>query len=584
MNPPGTRNARKLPVRNRPKTRFGGGINTENSDSIFNDPTRPKSTRPQVFSPMDIDEEPPAGAGNPQTQNLAEHSHAGPGPAHPQETPSQLRSSTTNRLYRIICILLLVYFGSGIVMMPFLRPGMLPEAPKNSANVKQEPFLTKPKVWSTMGMTRAAASARRVPLGIFDDYAALYRTWAQFSASRPTMPRYQDISKDHVHIVPVFNELYSLGDMWNRVTGEFSNTTDADDAILRRAQHWRKRERSVGVVDRSNKTHIDLVHLERYIINSMGDAGTGFVHVTPGFQESETWLSILKDRFRELRESAREDMETEDQKPVGPSDNYDDDGSSSSWVQSPTLPPHAVPLEQLRAVRKICPAGALAPAGNKNDKNYNSRASLLQVLEQLETLQSIVAQASAQQIVAASTHKRWVKFRLLGRISMVWNSESPLAKAVNYAMGVSAVAGERQKVTEMAEKVVGLVSAITPIVRCEAALDKQLRMLLSAPVDRTAQGYEMSPYIWLSNHQGWLTTLPKRPELNMTGSYSAFPQGLDACKSFRKGYSADGQAQEDGDAQDAEMENVMLYVPSAKYIYELFKGDFEWVSALEMLE
>lgn len=489
------------------------------------------------------------------------------------------RQTIKNWPYTFAIILLIAYFGISVIASPFM--GYRSERAEKAIAAKGEPITLEhpqtPKVQSTVSAAQVLDETPRVPLGLFDDYSALYRNWAQFSTLRPAMPRFQDISKDHVHILPVFAELYAFGDMWDRVTGEFSNASDTDDAMLSSRHHQGGAD---GIaIDRSNATHIDLTHLERSIAKGMNSAGVGFVHAAQGFRDSQSWFKILKGRFQELRDSAREDIRVEPIQPQEPSQT-----PRRRVKQPPYLPPHAEPIKQLRAARKISPSGALSPRVDAREafgKHVNPGVSLIKVLEQLETLQSIAAQASTQQLIDTTNHKGWVEFRLLGRISMLWSRDSPLLKAVKQAMGVSVVAGERVKLTEMTQKVNALVNTLGPIVRCKVALDAQLEMLLAAAGEWFEHKYAgEEPYHWVPEHQAWLITRPKLPGKIKDGSEFASPRGLEACAPLRYDSSFQNQPYE-LNGQDTKTERVMVYVPAAKYIYEMFDQDFQWIRALE---
>jgi hypothetical protein len=232
------------------------------------------------------------------------------------------------------------------------------------------------------------------------------------------------------------------------------------------------------------------------------------------------------------------------------------------------------PLTQLRVAAAMDEFAHSVEAFGQSTARFSPGSALAKVLEDLETLQSVAAHASAHHVVAARAHEDWVQFPLLQRVSMRWHSRSPLLRAVQAATGVTIVAGERAKVTRLADEVNGLVNGIGEIVACKTALDRQLRTPLSA---HGRVGEATGEYAYLLKARGWLTTRPK--DFAARGSpIDGSPQGLPECAPLRGASLPTDQSGEQGG--DVEEEPVLLYVPSVHYLYSLYNREYTLVSTL----
>lgn len=471
------------------------------------------------------------------------------------------------QLYRFVIRLILAYFALSLLLAPFLPIDNRDPAKQVDSPAPKKAELARPKELGKFDYVAAAKTAPREPLGIFNDHTALYRAWDSFSAAQPTLPRYQDIVRDVRRIVPIFGDLYALGNTWNRVTGEFTNSTEMDNVAFWDDDEGRPQRR-----DRSNDTHIDLTYLESSIVDGMGSAGLRFEDACPGFRRgSHGWSGAIRARLRLLSDNARQDTEVFPD-PTGNSHCHGGKGKHCATL--PAHPDPMKPLSQLRITAGMDEFAHSVEAFGQSTTRFSPGPTLAKVLEDLETLQSVAARASAHHVVAARLHEDWVHFPLLQRISMRWHRTSPLLRAIQAAMGVTIVAGERVKVTRLADEVNGLVHGIGEIVTCKTALDRQLRTLLSA---HGRMGEATGEYAYLLRAKGWLTTRPK--DFAARGSpVDGSPRGLPECAPLRGAPLPTDQGGEQG--EDVEEEPVVLYVPSVQYLYSLYSREYIRVSNL----
>ncbi|KFH47387.1 hypothetical protein ACRE_017920 [Hapsidospora chrysogenum ATCC 11550] len=495
--------------------------------------------------------------------HVADHRGQVPDPLRQEVEPELAR--ITQQLYRFVIRLILAYFALSLLLAPFLPLDNRDPAKQVKSPAPKKAESARPKVLGKFNYLAAEKTAPREPLGIFDDYTALYRAWDSFSAAQPTLPRYRDIVRDVRRIVPIFSEIYALGDTWNRVTGDFTNSTETDNVF------WDNYEGRLQRRDRSNDTHVDLAYLESSIIDGMGSAGLTLEHAGPGFRGSHGWSGAIRARLRLLSDGARQDKDVFAD-PTGIDHCGSGKGKDCSIL--PAHPDSMKPLTQLRVAAGMDEFAHSVEEFGQSTARFSPGSALAKVLEDLETLQSAAAHASAHHVVAARKHEDWVQFPLLQRISMRWHSTSPLLRAVQAATGVTIVAGQRAKITRLADEVNGLVHGIGEIVACKTALDRQLRTLLSA---HGRAGEATGEYAYLLGAQGWLTTRPK-DFVARSSPIDGSPRGLPECAPLRGASLATDHGDEHGG--DVEEEPVLLYVPSVHYLYSLYSREYTRVSNL----